>query len=99
LTTTSTAANQTVATFTAAPGTGAEFVVKGYDTIAGNTTVTSALVALGSAGNVQYTIYGTVNAGGSAGTLNVAYVGGTIALQVTPASGASTVWTTQYRKI
>jgi hypothetical protein len=49
--------------------------------------------------DVDYTIFGGVNLGTTTGSLAVNISGSNIALQVTPASSNSTVWTTQYRLI
>jgi hypothetical protein len=48
---------------------------------------------------VDYAINGPVLIGGTTGSLAVNIVSGNIALQVTPSSGNSTVWTTQFRMI
>jgi len=52
-----------------------------------------------STNNIDYTIYSTVRLGTSTGSLAVNMDGSNIALQVTPTSSNSTVWTTQIRTI
>jgi hypothetical protein len=49
--------------------------------------------------NADYSTFSTVNLGGQTGVLAVNIVSGNVALQVTPASSNSTVWTTQVRFI
>ena len=100
VTTTSTGANQTIATIalTSSYITGVEYLVKGVDatgtkySVATVVTVTNGTIA-------DYSTFATVNLGGSTGALAVNISGSNIALQVTPASSNSTVWTTQYRVI
>jgi hypothetical protein len=100
VTTTSTGANQTIATIalTSSYITGVEYLVKGVDatgtkySVATVVTVTNGTIA-------DYSTFATVNLGGSTGALAVNISGSNIALQVTPASSNSTVWTTQFRVI
>ena len=104
VTTTSATANQTIATYllTGSNVTGVEFLVKGHDSPGNKYSVATVLAVTDgntSANNVDYTIYGTVRIGTSTGSLAVNIDTNTIALQVTPASSNSTVWTTQIRTI
>ncbi len=98
LTTTAITANQTIATLAVSGVTGIEFLVKGVDSTGSKYTV-ATVTAVTDGSNVDYTQYGGVNLGSSTGVLAVNIVGSNIALQVTPASTNSTVWTTQYRTI
>lgn len=60
----------------------------------------ASVTALQNGTTVDYTVYGTVLlGGGSTGVLSCSYSLGTLYLQVTPASSASTVWTAQYRTL
>ena len=98
LTTTAVTANQTVAQFSVTGVTGVEFLVKGIDSTGTKYSV-ATLTAVTDGTNVDYSTFGTVNLGGYTGALAVNISGSNIALQVTPASSNSTVWTTQYRLI
>ena len=103
-TTISTSANQTIATYqvTSTDITGVEFFVKGVDSSGAKYSV-AKVIAVTNGTTVDYSIFGTVNLNGSTGSLSVNVVSGggnsNVALQVTPASSNSTVWTTQYRLI
>ena len=98
LTTTGTAANQTIATVSTVGTRGVFFDVKGEETAGGKYSI-ATVTAVHDGTNVDYTVYGTVLLGGSTGVLAVNLVGGNLFLGVTPASSNSTVWTTQYRTI
>ena len=98
LTTTAVTANQTIATFSVTGVTGVEFLVKGVDATGTKYSV-ATVQAVTDGTSVDYSTFGTVNLGGFTGALAVNISGGNIALQVTPASSNSTVWTTQYRLI
>jgi len=100
VTTTSTSANQTIATMTVSGSyvTGVEYLVKGVDATGTKYSV-ATVVAVTNGSTADYSTFATVNLGGATGTLAVNISGSNIALQVTPASSNSTVWTTQYRVI
>ena len=100
LTTTATTANQTIATIalTSSYITGVEYLVKGVDATGTKYSV-ATVVAVTNGSSADYSTFATVNLGGSTGTLAVNISGSNIALQVTPASSNSTVWTTQFRVI
>ena len=96
--TSSIAPNQTIAQVPVSGITGVEFFVKGID--ASETKYSAATVqAVTDGATTDYVIYGTTFIGGSTGLLSVNIVGSNIALQVTPSSSNSTVWTTQFRTI
>ena len=98
LTTTSTAANQTISSFSISETevTGVEFLVKGSDSTGGKYSV-AKVVAVTNGTTVDYTVFSTVNIGNVTGTgLQVAVSSGNLELQITPSSSNSTVWTTQY---
>jgi hypothetical protein len=97
-TTTAVTANQTIASFSATGITGVEFLVKGVDSTGSKYSV-ATVQAVTDGSSVDYSTFGGVNLGGYTGSLAVNIVGGSIRLQVTPASSNSTVWTTQYRLI
>ena len=65
----------------------------------GTAIATSTVMAVTNGANADYVIYGTTFLGATTGTLAVNIVGSSIALQVTPSSTNSTVWTTQFRTI
>ena len=104
VTTSSTTANQTISTvqITSTTITGVEFIVKGVDSTGAKYSV-ATVMAVTDGTLADYSTFGTVNLGGSIGSLavNITSVGlnSNIELQVTPASSNSTVWTTQYRVI
>ena len=98
LTTTSTAANQTIASISTTGVTGVEYLIKAIDSTGSKYSVAS-VIAVTDGTNVDYSTYGTVQLGGYTGSLAVNIVGGQVRLQVTPSSSNSTVWTTQYRLI
>jgi hypothetical protein len=98
-TTTGTGANQTLATFAVSSSTftGVEFLVKSTDST-GSKYAIATVQAVTDGATVDYATFGTVRLGTSTGTITVNIIAGpNIALQVTPASSNSTVWTTQYR--
>jgi hypothetical protein len=97
-TTTSITANQTIATYTVSGVTGLEFIVKGIDST-GSKYSMATVQAVTDGANADYSTFSTVNLGGQTGVLAVNIVSGNVALQVTPASSNSTVWTTQVRFI
>ena len=98
-TTTSISANQTVASISTTGVTGLEFLVKGIDSAGAGKYSVATVQAVTDGSSVDYSVFGTVNLGGSTGTLAVNISGGFVRLQVTPASSNSTVWTTQVRII
>ena len=98
-TTTSVSANQTIASISTTGVTGLEFLVKGVDDAGGGKYSVATVQAVTDGTSVDYSVFGTVNLGGSTGTLAVNISGGFVRLQVTPASSNSTVWTTQVRYI
>ena len=98
VTTSAITANQTIATYTVAGITGVEWIVKGYDS-SGSKYSMATVTAVTDGTDVDYSTYGTVNLGGTTGSLAVNIVGSNIALQVTPSSSNSTVWVTQFRTI
>jgi len=98
VTTTTINANQTISSFSVTGVTGIEFLVKGIDSTGSKYSV-ATVTAVTDGSNVDFSTFGTVNLGGQTGALAVNVVSGNIALQVTPASSNSTVWTTQMRFI
>ena len=98
VTTTSVTANQTIATYNVTGVTGLEFIVKGIDTL-GSKYSMATVQAVTDGMDVDYATFSTVNLGGLTGSLTVNIVAGNVALQVTPASSNSTLWTTQVRFI
>lgn len=98
-TTSSISANQTVASISTTGVTGLEFLVKGIDSAGAGKYSVATVQAVTDGSSVDYSVFGTVNLGGSTGTLAVNISGGFVRLQVTPASSNSTVWTTQVRII
>ena len=98
VTTTSISANQTIATLAVTGVTGVEFLVKGIDSTGSKYSVTT-LQAVTDGTSADFTTFATVNLGGLTGVLSVNIVGSNVALQVTPSSTNSTVWTTQFRTI
>ena len=102
VTTTAITANQTISSYTLSGSgvTGVEWLVKGVDDNLVTPKYSIATVqAVTDGTNVDYTLYGTVNIGGTTGMLAVNVVGGSLRLQVTPSSSNSTAWVTQYRTI
>ena len=98
VTTTTVTANQTISSVAVTGITGVQFFVNAVDATGSKYSVaTVQAVTDGTA--VDYSTYGTVNLGGYTGSLAVNISGGFLRLQVTPASGNSTVWTTQYNYI
>ena len=104
LTTSSTAANQTIVTtkITTTDFTALEYIIKGSDSTGTKYSMTS-VHAITNNSAVDYSVFGGLNLGGTTGTLavNIGVIGSNawVSLQVTPASSNSTVWTTQYRVI
>jgi autotransporter family porin len=101
VTTSATAANQTIAQVPASSVTGVEFFVKGLDNngVFNKYSAATVMAVTDGSGNADFVIYGTTFIGASTGTLAVNIVGSNVALQVTPSSSNSTVWTTQFRTI
>jgi hypothetical protein len=97
-TTTSISANQTISTLSVTGVTGIEFLVKGVDS-SGSKYVVATVQAVTDGTSVDFTTFGTVNLGGLTGVFAVNIVGSNVALQVSPSSTNSTVWTTQFRTI
>jgi hypothetical protein len=87
-----------IATFAVSGISGIEFLVKGRDASSGNTSVAKVL-AVTDGSNVDYSVYGSAYLVGATGALAVGINGSNIELLVTPASGNSTQWITQYRFI
>ena len=80
---------------------GVEFFVKGEDAAGGKYTV-ATVVAVHNGATTSHAVYGTVNIGGALhSSFDVTYISGsgTVNLQVTPATNAVIVWTTQIRMI
>lgn len=98
VTTSTVTANQTISSVPVSGITGVQFLVKGIDA-SGSKYSVATVQAVTDGTSVDYATYGTVNLGGFTGSLAVNVVGGYLRLQVTPASGNSTVWTTQYNII
>jgi hypothetical protein len=98
-TTSTVTANQTIASVPVTGITGVQFLVKGVDASGSKYSVATVQAVTNGTSNVDYATYGTVNLGGYTGALAVNIQGGYLRLQVTPASGNSTVWTTQYNYI
>jgi hypothetical protein len=98
-TTSTVTANQTIASVPVSGITGVQFLVKGVDASGSKYSVATVQAVTNGTSNVDYATYGTVNLGGYTGALAVNIQGGYLRLQVTPASGNSTVWTTQYNYI
>jgi len=98
LTTSAITANQTIAEFELTGTTGAEFIVKGEDSTGAKYSV-ATVTAVTDGSNVDFVTFATAQLGGPTGTLAVNVVGSNVALQVTPASSNSTVWTAQFRTI
>jgi hypothetical protein len=97
-TTSTTPANQTIATISAAGIRGVEFFVRGEESLGGKYYI-ATVSAVHNGSSVDYAVYGTVALGGSTGALAVNYSAGNITLDVTPASSNNTVWVVQYRTI
>ena len=98
VTTESITANQTVAQFSVTGVTGVEFIVKGIDS-AGSRFSVATVTAVTDGTAVDYVTYATATLGGATGSIVVNKVGSNIALQVSPSSSNTTVWTAQYRTI
>lgn len=97
-TTTAITANQTIATLSVTGITGVEFLVKGIDSAGGKYSV-ATVQAVTDGTSVDYVTFATATLGGTTGVLAVNVTAGNVALQVTPSSMNSTVWTTQFRTI
>jgi len=98
VTTTNITANQTIAQIPTTGINGIEFFVKGIDATGTKYSV-ATVQAVTDGSNVDYVVYGGAYLTASTGTLAVNIVGGNVALQVTPSSSNSTVWTTQYKTV
>lgn len=96
--TSSSISQQTIATVSTTGTRAVEFFVKSEESAGGKYSV-ATVSAVHNGSNVDYSVYGTVNLGGSTGSLAVTYLSGNLLLRATPASGNSTVWTTQIRTI
>ena len=83
----------TLVTIPSVGGKAVEFITKGSDGTNLSVVTTMAI------GGGNYTNYGAVNTGATAGTVSVAANAGGIDLKVTAASATSTAWVTQYRLI
>jgi hypothetical protein len=98
VTTTTTAAGQILAEVSSSTSRAVEFFVKGEEVVGGKYSV-ATVVAVHNGTDIAYDVYGTLNIGGYTGSLGVNNAGGKIQLTVTPATSASTLWTTQYKTI
>lgn len=102
VTTTSTSANQVIASVDGTVFRGVEFFVRGVEEGGAKYSVATLQAVHDGPGSntvVDFSNYGTVVRGGTPGYLSVIWNSGNIDLVVTPASSNSTVWTTQYRAI
>ena len=91
-------ANQTITQFSTTGIAAMEFLVKGIDSTGSKYSV-STVTAITNGSTVDYSTYATAFLNSTTGSLSVNIVGSNVALQVTPASSNSTVWTTQVRFI
>jgi len=91
-------ANQTIVQFSTTGIAAMEFLVKGIDSTGSKYSV-ATVTAVTNGTNVDYVTYATAFLNSTTGSLAVNIVGSNVALQVTPASSNSTVWTTQVRFI
>ena len=91
-------ANQTIVQFSTTGIAAMEFLVKGVDSTGSKYSV-STVTAVTNGTIVDYVTYATAFLNSTTGSLAVNVVGGNVALQVTPATSNSTVWTTQVRFI
>jgi hypothetical protein len=98
VTTTSTSANQTIANVPYAGLRGVIFDVKAEEVAGGKYSI-ATLYAVHDGSTADYSVSGSILMGGATGTLVVNLIGSNLALQVTPASSNSTVFTTQFRTI
>jgi filamentous hemagglutinin len=96
VTTTAITANQTIAQFSTTGIAAIEFLVKGIDATGSKYSV-ATVTAVTNGTNIDYVTYATAFLGAGTGVLAVNISSGNVALQVTPTSSNSTVWTTQYR--
>jgi hypothetical protein len=99
VTTTSIAANQTIATFAYSSARGAIFDVKGEQSGGTGKYSIATVHCVHDGTNVDYAVSGSVLLNGATGTLAVNIIGSNLYLGVTPTSSNSTVWTAQYRTI
>ncbi len=99
ITTSSIAANQTIAAVSTTGVRGVIFDIKGEQASGGKYSIATVYCVHDGTGNVDYTVSGTVLLGGPTGTLAVNISLNQILLGVTPSSSNSTVWTTIYRTI
>lgn len=98
-----TTSSTTLQTIASVPLTGTSirgvfFDVKGEEDNTSKYTIAS-ISAVHDGTSADYAIHGLIHMGGSAGSFQVVMGSNSIDLQVTPASGYDTVWTTQYRTI
>ena len=98
VTTTAVTAGQILAEVSSSTNRAVEFFVKGEEVAGGKYSV-ATVVAVHNGTDIAYDVYGTLQIGGYTGSLGVNNAGGKIQLTVTPATSASTVWTTQYKTI
>jgi cytoskeletal protein CcmA (bactofilin family) len=98
LTTTNTGSGQIIVSVPVTGIRGVFFDIKGEDVSSSKFTVAS-ITAVHDNDTTDYAVHGLLHMGGPAGSLGVTYGEDTIDLVVTPASGYTTVWTTQYRTI
>lgn len=98
ITTTSTSANQVIATIPFAGIRGIIFDIKGEESAGGKYSI-ATVYCVHNGTTVDYSVSGSILIGGATGTLAVNVSGSNLALGVTPASSNSTVWTTQFRTI
>ena len=96
VTTTAITANQTIVQFSTTGIAAIEFLVKGIDSTGSKYSV-ATVTAITNGSTVDYVTYATAFLNSGTGALAVNISGGNVALQVTPTSSNSTVWTTQYR--
>jgi hypothetical protein len=89
-------ANQTIVAFSTTGIAAIEFLVKGEDSTGDKYSV-ATVTAVTDGTNVDFATYATAFLTSGTGALAVNISGGNVALQVTPSSSNSTVWTTQYR--
>lgn len=97
---TSTTSKSTLVEFNVTGTRAVEFFVKGEDA-SGSKYSVATVSAVHNGTTTDYAVYGTVNLGGTTGSLEVNYNSGTsnLRLDVTPSSSNSTAWTIQYRTI
>ena len=100
ITTTSTTANQTIASFAVSSSgmTAVEFIVKGSDSTGSKYSV-ATVQAVTDGTTANFTTFATAFVGNTTGVLAVNVAGSNLELQVTPSSSNSTTWTTQFRTL